>query len=154
MSLCIQNRKLSTAIAPGLNGAFTNAQFLGELAANFYGGDERLRLGFQVEGFLSDSNDIDTYSFTGTAGTPVWLDIDKTTYGLDTVIEIMDSNGNVIARSNNSQAEVDDPSTLTVRGSLLTGKVGSLSRFDGAYESKGTFGQYNDFGTINSRDAA
>ncbi len=146
-------QELSTAIAPGLNGSPNNAQYLGQLAANFYGGDEQLRLGFQVDGFLSGPADIDTYSFTGTAGTPVWLDIDKTTYNLDTVIEVLDSNGNVIARSNNSDAEVTDPSSLTVRGSLLAGKVGSLSRFDGTYETKGTFGQYKDFGTINSRDA-
>ncbi len=73
-------QELSTAIAPGLNGSINNAQYLGQLAANFYGGDEQLRLGFQVDGFLSDPADIDTYSFTGTAGTPVWLDIDKTSY--------------------------------------------------------------------------
>ncbi len=146
-------QELSTAIAPGLNGSVSNAQFLGQLAANFYGGDEQLRLGFQVEGFLSGPADIDTYSFTGTAGTPIWLDIDKTTYGLDTVIEVLDSDGNVIARSNNSQAEVVDPTSLTVRGPLLSGKVGSLNRFDGTYDARGTFGQYKDFGTINTRDA-
>ena len=49
--------------------------------------------------------DVDVYSFQGDGGTEVWIDIDRTTTALDTVIELIDSSGVVIARSDNSYDE-------------------------------------------------
>jgi len=149
----IVEQELSTAVAPGLNATVTNAQFLGELAQNVYASDDRFRLGFEVYGFLSGPTDIDAYSFTGTAGTPIWIDLDKTSFTLDSVIEILDSNGNVLARSNNSFDEFADPTQISVTGSLLQGKVGPLGRFDAAYESLGSGGLYSDYASTNPRDA-
>ncbi|PHQ35629.1 tandem-95 repeat protein [Rhodopirellula bahusiensis] len=89
------------------------AQFVGTLAPDQKSGDENRRLGFEVQGFISpDSpNDLDVYSFEGTAGTPVWLDIDRTDTSLDTVIEVLNANGTVIARSLRS-TDTNLPGTL------------------------------------------
>ncbi len=91
---------------PGVNGLPGNAQFLGELAPNEKSGDDNRRLGFEVHGVLSDRRDVDVYSFRATGGTEVWLDLDRTTTSLDSVVELIDANGQVIARSDNSYAEM------------------------------------------------
>ncbi|TVP99517.1 MAG: hypothetical protein EA381_09680 [Planctomycetaceae bacterium] len=149
----ILEQELATEVAPGLNGTVDNAQFLGVLAENQIASDDRLRLGFEVHGFLSGPTDIDTYSFDGVAGSRVWIDIDHTSIGLDSVVEFLDSDGNVLARSQNSFAEADDPSLIAVNGTTLAGKVGSLKQFEGSFEDPGAFGLYQDFGSINPRDA-
>ena len=89
------------------NGNTFRAEFLGSLASTLKGGDENLRLGFQVHGFLSHTNDVDVYSFRADAGTEVWFDIDRTTQSLDTVVELIDVSGGVIASSDNSLTEAD-----------------------------------------------
>jgi hypothetical protein len=96
------------ATAPGLNATTFSAQVLGDLAANEQAGDENLRMGFYIHGLLNEPNDIDVYSFGGTAGTEVWIDIDRTQATLDTVIELLDANGTVLARSDNTIAEVEN----------------------------------------------
>lgn len=149
----IVEQELANEVAPGLNSTVGNAQFLGELAESFTASDERLRLGYEVHGFLSGANDIDTYSFSGAAGTPVWIDLDKTSIALNSVLEILDSEGNVLARSVNSMAEADDPSLIRVIGGTLAGKVGSLERFDGSYNERGEFGAYQDYRSTNPYDA-
>ncbi len=85
-----------------------NAQYLGKLAKNEKSGDDVLRLGFQVNGAIraDDTNDMDVYSFDATAGTEVWIDIDRTSQALDTVVELIDADGQVVfAASDNSYAE-------------------------------------------------
>ena len=91
-----------TAAAPGPNGSATTAQVLGTLASSLDTGDENRRLGFVVEGVLSQSEDVDVYSFTGTAGAEVWLDIDYTKTNLDLVLELLNADGELLARSDNS----------------------------------------------------
>ncbi len=81
------------------------SQYLGELAPNERSGDENRRLGFIVDGAISQPSDIDVYSFIGEAGTQVWLDIDRTDLRLDTIIELIDANGNTLVLSDNSMAE-------------------------------------------------
>ncbi len=39
------------------------------------------------------------------AGTPVWIDIDRTGASLDTVVELITEQGTIIAQSDNSLAE-------------------------------------------------
>ena len=89
------------------NDTVYHAQTLGELATSEKNGDDNLRLGFEVHGFIrtDNTNDADIYSFSGRAGTEVWIDVDRTSLGLDSVIELIDADGNVIARSDNSPAE-------------------------------------------------
>ncbi len=80
-------------------------QDLGQIAKDEYSGDENVRLGFTVFGSLSENRDQDLYKFTGTAGTMLWIDIDRTDAGLDTVLEFLDGDGNVLALSDNSRDE-------------------------------------------------
>lgn len=89
----------------GTNDVVDTAQGLGGLAASLSGGDENLRLGFSIDGSVASTQDLDVYSFTAKAGTRVWLDIDRTSGALDSVVELLDSSGNIIAQSNQSLSE-------------------------------------------------
>jgi hypothetical protein len=106
------------ASADDLNAVPDHAQYLGALAPNEESGDDNLRLGFEVHGSLNRPGDVDVYSFDATAGTEVWLDIDRTTFALDTVVELVDVNGSVLARSNDSETESVHPDLL-YRDSLV-----------------------------------
>jgi uncharacterized protein YdeI (BOF family) len=94
-----------TLSAPGSNSTPITSQELGALAPNEKSGDENRRLGFTVHGVLNDRNDVDVYSFRADSGTEVWIDIDRTTYALDTVVELIDADGVVLARSDDSYLE-------------------------------------------------
>ncbi|MFM8702763.1 MAG: hypothetical protein ACKOHG_02665, partial [Planctomycetia bacterium] len=99
------------------NSSPDTAQGLGVLAPNFAtgtntfdsaqekSGDDVRRLGFEVHGHIAadDPPDVDVYSFTGYAGSEVWIDIDKTSPSLDTMVELLDAAGTVRARSVDSQ---------------------------------------------------
>ncbi|MCA9121350.1 MAG: pre-peptidase C-terminal domain-containing protein, partial [Planctomycetales bacterium] len=94
-----------------VNANPTTAQLLGTLAPDMKSGDESSRLGFEVHGVISpdDPTDIDVYSFTGTAGTEVWFDIDRTDPALDLVIELINSSQTVLARAyfNHTTGQID-----------------------------------------------
>ncbi|MCH2123018.1 MAG: DUF5050 domain-containing protein, partial [Pirellulaceae bacterium] len=81
------------------------AEFVGHLAPHEKGSDDNLRLGFEIHGSINAPADIDVFSFSGTAGTEVWLDVDDTTHTLDTVVELLDSNSQIIFQSDDSWAE-------------------------------------------------
>lgn len=83
----------------------SDAQFLGEIANSPSAGDNVRKLGFIVEGAIAQPGDLDVYSFIGEAGTQIWLDIDRTNSNLDTVIELIDANGNIRVLSDNSVTE-------------------------------------------------
>lgn len=84
-----------------VNGTPAQAQVLGVLAPDLRSGDDNRSLGFKVSGFISlDSpSDADVYSFAGTAGSEIWLDIDLTNPSLDAMLELIDASGQVLARS-------------------------------------------------------
>ncbi len=147
----VLEQELPTAAPPGLNSTINNAQILGDLAERLNASDDLVRLGFEVQGFISAAGDIDTYAFTAVAGTQVWVDVDRTSLGLDAVIEVIDDAGRVIARSDNSFAELDDPSLLDVFGSQLS--VGSLGDADDPMTERWANGEYYDVGSTNLRDA-
>jgi large repetitive protein len=92
----------------GFNDFPSNAQDLGSLATSLSGGDENLRLGMTITGSIASPSDIDIYRFTGTAGAMVWFDVDQTSGSLDSVIELVDGNGQIIALSDNS---IDESTT-------------------------------------------
>jgi hypothetical protein len=94
------------------NGSPANAEFVGTLAPNLRSGDENRRLAFEIHGLVRSPSDVDVYSFRATGGTSVWLDIDQSSPALDSVVELINSDGSVLARSNNSIAEAADPSLL------------------------------------------
>ncbi|MEO8271442.1 MAG: hypothetical protein ABI557_17095, partial [Aureliella sp.] len=140
-----------TAAAPGPNGGVNTAQVLGGLASSPDTGNENNRLGFVVEGVLSQSEDIDVYSFTGTAGAEVWFDIDYTKNNLDLVLELLDANGELLARSDNSTAEAVDPSLLFVSPLIPASSVNPLST--GISSARLTSGGANkEDGTTNPLD--
>ncbi len=141
----IVEREAHDVIAPGLNAVPENAQLLGELGFGELAGDDVRRLGFEVHGFLNARNDVDVYSFRARTGTEVWFDIDNTTHSLDTVIELIDANGVVIARSDNSLDEATDPSRLYFNPTRIVSSHVSPLR-------KSAFGIDDHFST-NPRDA-
>ncbi len=147
--------ELLTESAPGLNGTAANAQFLGELAKDELTADTGRRLGFEIDGYLSGTQDIDTYSFIGSPGSEVWIDVDRTSFTLDTIIELLDADGNVLARSDNSGAETSatGATPVTVFDPALEGLATSLQATDETYAKRDDFGFFEDFGSDNLRDA-
>ena len=123
----------------------TTSQFVGQLAVNQFAGDELARLGFEIQGTIETPTDQDTYRFEAAAGTEIWLDIDRTEAQLDTVVELLDSAGRVLYRSDNSgdasaaQTNPNNDSSLT-----LTTEAQPLR--------KSVFGVF-DNGTKNAKDA-
>lgn len=90
---------------PGNNSTPDAAQIIGSLAPHEKAGDDTRRLGFEIHGVISETSDVDVYSFQASAGTEVWFDIDRTDRSLDAVVELIDAHGNIIAQSDNSYAE-------------------------------------------------
>ena len=105
----------SPGLQAGNNETPSTAQHLGVLAPHEKAADENRRLGFEIHGSLNRVGDLDVFSFNADAGTEVWLDIDRTSRALDTVLELIDSDGTVLARSTSSFAETADPSRLYAR---------------------------------------
>lgn len=91
-----------------INSKPSLAQFLGDLGPNDKSANENRRAGYEIHGTISEDapNDVDVYKFTADAGTEVWLDIDRTNPSLDTIVELVNAAGNVLARS-------QDNATLT-----------------------------------------
>ena len=68
-----------------------------------------------------------SYSFTGYAGTEIWITFDQTSFSLDTFVELIDADGNVVASSDNWRDELKD-------ASLLAGGNLSQSNSDWGFE--------------------
>jgi VCBS repeat-containing protein len=138
--------------APGTNAVPSNAQQLGALAAAEDEGDENLRLGFTVQGVINEKSDIDVYSFKGSAGTEVWIDIDRTTNALDTVVELINGNGEIIALSDNSYDEALGSYSIYKNPELIPlDQANSLPR--DAFFPKNGNGTTTDFYSTNPFDA-
>ncbi len=105
----IPEAERAVGTSSGINAIPSNAQILGLLAKDEKSSDENRRLGFNVRGSLSTNGDIDVYTFRANGGTEVYLDIDDTDFGLDTVVELIDVNGNILALSNSSVSESVTP---------------------------------------------
>lgn len=101
----VSERESARATAPSANNTPSSAQYLGQIARLATSGDENARLGFEVQGVLSRPSDVDVYSFTANGRTEVWLDIDRTTSSLDTVVELVSANGDILALSDDSFLE-------------------------------------------------
>ncbi|MFV1964695.1 MAG: S8 family serine peptidase, partial [Pirellulaceae bacterium] len=138
------------ATAPGLNGTVNTSQVLGTLADSEQSGDENLRMGFTINGFLNEPGDLDYYSFQGTAGTEVWFDIDRTSNTLDTIVELLDADGNVLARSNDAIDEVSQGQVDFISDSRPDLVAEPLRKFSNETHESGL---YKDFQTTNPRDA-
>jgi len=125
------------------NGTPPTAQFLGSLAAPVAsdnamekkGGNDYQPYGYQVQGVLATAADVDVYSFSANRGTEVWIDISRTSQSLDTVVELVDANGVVLASSNDSLNPADLAGSATPRGLIKDPLLGG------------------DYYTLNPRDA-
>jgi hypothetical protein len=106
------------ASAPASNDTPQTSQLLGQLASSVNGGDESARLGFEIKGTLNKNSDIDVYSFLARGRTEVWLDIDRTTFGLDTVVELIAEDGTILALSDDSYLEETSPNTNPIFSAL------------------------------------
>ncbi|KAA1257827.1 hypothetical protein LF1_03170 [Rubripirellula obstinata] len=113
--------ELPIAADESTNDRPDDAQALGILAARENASDENQRLGFNVRGLLSAPSDVDVYSFTASGGTEVIFDIDETSSGLDTVLELVTVDGRIIASSDNSRAESVGTESLFVDETLPEG---------------------------------
>ena len=89
----------------GSNDNPFQAEDVGKLAANLSLGDENLRLGVTLTGTIASPKDMDVYRFSGVAGSTVWLDIDQSSGSLDSILELIDESGQVMALSDDSLAE-------------------------------------------------
>jgi hypothetical protein len=123
-----------------VNSTPFQATFLGELAPNYKSGDENRVLGFEVHGYISadDPGDVDVYAFRATNGTEVWIDIDRTRGALDTVVELIGSDGAVLARSTQGDVFPGDASAA------FTGSAKPLAQ--NAYDG-------GDYYSMNAHDA-
>ncbi|MCY3007183.1 MAG: tandem-95 repeat protein [Planctomycetota bacterium] len=142
-----------TIVAPGINDSVLSAQFLGALAPDTSTTDENLVLGFTVQGVLSESADQDLYSFSGTAGTEVWFDVDYTQDTLDSVIEILNANGDLLARSDDSTAEQTNPSLLFKDPSINPDYVNPIVQRTRSTARRNASGLLKEDGTSNPKDA-
>lgn len=159
------------------NALASRSQYLGELAPDRASGDENRRLGLIVDGEISSSGDVDVYSFVAEGGTQVWLDIDRTHLSLDSVVELVNANGQTIVLSDDAMAEaadieellaldVADPSTAARRAELIrligsrTGRGADGLDIDsvfglatGQVDASAGLAAFQDNYSINPRDA-
>jgi hypothetical protein len=129
----IYERESPITLVANSNDTIESSEWLGELAPREKAGDDNSRLGFTIYGNISEPADVDVYRFVGRGGSEVWFDIDRTTHSLDTVIELLDRDGVVLARSTNSFLEGQDPSLLHRDASMPSNSVNPLqkSAFEG-----------------------
>ena len=140
-------------VAPGTNDSAVTAQFLGTLAKNESSTDENLPLGFAIRGVLSDANDQDVYSFVGTAGTQVWFDVDSTRFSLDTIIEVLNANGDLLVRSDDSTDEQTGADPIFTTPLVNSNNVNPLLRNATPVSRRNALGSLKDDYTSNPRDA-
>ena len=141
------------SLSAGANGTPATGEFLGDLAANLNTSDEVRRLGYQIQGVISEPGDVDVYSFRSQAGTEVWLDIDRTLNSLDTVVELIDANGRILALSDNTVAEEANPSLLYASNDMPSQSVHSLRKSSPELYLKSATGAPKDLYSTNPRDA-
>ncbi len=152
-----RNVAVATEVEPsylvdgGTNDIPYNAQVLGYLAPDSAadidddekGGDENQRLGFEIHGHISmnDATDVDVYSFTAKPGTEVWIDIDRTSFGLDAMVELVRADGTWLARSTSNGSFVGNTDPTIINPVTPTGLI--------VYPWQG-----RDYYTSNDRDPA
>ncbi len=148
----VMEREQARSTAQAINDIPSRSQLLGTLSSSSNSGDENVRLGFNVQGTISRPSDSDVYSFFAVGGTEVWFDIDKTTNSLDTVVELIDADGKILALSDNSFDEEADPSTL-YRSTLNANSVNPLRKTDLRVFPTDSRGRAKDLYSTNPRDA-
>ena len=132
-----------TNISTGLetNNQVLDAEILGGLASRETNSDENLRVGFEVHGNIKQPGDQDIYSFSAEAGTEVWVDIDFSRHAFDPVVELLDSDGNLVVISDNSIDESAGTESVIAFGGVVANSLDLSPSFS------------VDLYTTNQRDA-
>ena len=149
----LPERESSLANAPGANDEPSKAQYLGQLANSINSGDENTRLGYEIQGVINKPSDVDVYSFTAFGGTEVWLDIDKTDASLDTVVELISADGEILALSDNSYLEEVDSVNNPIYSALQGNAVRSLRKSSPTIYPQSSRGEPRDDYSTNTKDA-
>ena len=136
----------------GVNDFPSAAQDAGAVASSLSGGDENIRLGVTITGAIASPSDIDIYRFVGTAGTTLWIDIDQSSGSLDSVVELIDANGQIIALSDNSIDESALGSVYSDLSLIPAGRVWPMDQLTSA-KRNALNGTQNDFLGVNPLDA-
>jgi hypothetical protein len=138
----------------GTNDSTNSGQFLGSLAPNVKSGDENQRLGFNIQADLAKPGDVDVYSFRADAGTEVWLDIDRTNNAVDTVVELVDADGGILALSDDSLLEEANGSvTFTDTARMPVQGANPLRRSEPEFYFESALGTPKDLFSTNPKDA-
>ena len=125
---------------------------VGLLAANEKSGDENLRLGFKIHGSIAADRDVDLFSFEGAAGSMVWIDVDDTDPRLDTIVELIDGAGRVLAVSQDSRQESADGALAFVNSDLIRDGHALPMQLDHDAPDNAD-GSYRDLFTTNDGDS-
>ncbi len=149
----VSERESARASAPSANDAPSTSQYLGQLAKLATSGDENARLGFEIQGVLNKPSDVDVYSFTANGRTEVWLDIDRTTTGLDTVVELVAADGTILALSNDSYLEETQPLTNPLYSTLSGNSANPLRKGSLIQVPRTSRGEARDDYGTNPKDA-
>lgn len=136
------------------NATIGDHEELGLLAANEKSGDENIRLGFTVHGAIAADLDQDMYSFSGVGGTMVWIDVDRTDPRLDTVLELIDGDGRVLALSQNSRTESANGRLTYTNTALLRDGHALPMKLDHDAPRNKVGDEYRDLYTTNDGDSA
>ncbi len=150
VQLLVENESIES---PSKNDTPSSPQYLGGLAPTETSGDENRRLGYEIHGAIHSRTDVDVYSFEAQAGTEVWFDIDRTSYSLDTVLELVDANGRVLASSDNSLEEEADPSLLFHVAEIPGESINPLRLSTPELYFESATGAPKDLYSTNPRDA-
>jgi hypothetical protein len=129
------------------------SQYLGQLAKSTESGDENTRLGFEIHGVINKPSDVDVYSFTAFGGTEVWLDIDRTAANLDTVVELISADGEILALSDDSYWEEIDPAANPLYSALSGNNVNPLRKSARNQFPQTSRGEPRDDFSTNPKDA-
>ncbi len=150
----VQNeRESARANAPSVNDLPANAQYLGQLAKTPNSGDENTRLGFQIQGVINKPSDVDVYSFSANGGTEVWLDIDRTGSELDTVVELISADGQILTISDNSYLEETQAASNPIYSVLNGNSANPLRRSSLSVFPQTSRGEARDDYSTNLKDA-
>lgn len=146
-------RESARASAPAANDVPSGAHYLGQLSRQASGGDENARLGFEIQGTINKPSDVDVYSFTANGRTEVWLDIDRTTFGLDTVVELIAADGTILALSDDSFLEEIDKAGNPIFSTLSGNSANPLRKSSLIQVPKTAAGDARDDYGTNPKDA-
>lgn len=149
----VSERELTGTDSIGTNDIPNSSQFLGQIARTVTSGDENARLGFEIRGAIAKPSDVDVYSFVATGGTEVWLDIDKTNNALDTVVELIDANGRILALSNDSGSEETLGQIAFENSDLATNSSHPLRKTTAELYPSDSRGAPRDLYSTNPKDA-